>query len=87
MSGAPEIPELAYTDPIAYSLTLPPIYHLSPPHGAVTDDNHGGYVVIVAWIMMCFFTICVMTRLLTRTIPVIVAGVDDMLCGIAMVSL
>ncbi|ETN44499.1 uncharacterized protein HMPREF1541_10169 [Cyphellophora europaea CBS 101466] len=85
MSGPPEIPELAYTDPIAYSKTLPPIYHLKPAHGAITDDNHGAYVVIVAWIMMCFFTISVLTRLLTRTIPVLTAGIDDVLCGLAMV--
>lgn len=86
MSAPPEIPELAFKDPIAYSKTLPSIYHLSAPHGAITDDNHGAYVVIVAWIMLCFLSISVLTRLLTRTIPVITAGTDDILIGISMVS-
>ncbi|RMZ89890.1 hypothetical protein DV736_g2868, partial [Chaetothyriales sp. CBS 134916] len=64
---------------------LPAIYSLSPPHGKITADNHGGYVVICGWIMMCFFTIGVLTRLLTRTIPVVTIGLDDIMSGLSMV--
>jgi len=63
---------------------LPPIYHLSPPHGAITDDNHGGYVVISSWILMCFFVVCVSTRLATRYTYVMAGGIDDVLIGVAM---
>ena len=66
------------------SAPQPTIYDLSPPYGKVTDNDHGPYVVICAWVMMCFFTISVLTRLLTRVIPVVVAGIDDVLCGVAM---
>lgn len=83
--GPPPIPDIAYTDPVAYSLTLDPIYHLTPAYGAITDDNHGGYVVIVAWIMMCFFSLSVLTRLLTRYIPITLGGWDDFLSGVSMV--
>ena len=85
MSGPPPIPDLAYTDPVAYSLTLPPIYQLTPAYGAVTDNNHGAYVVIVAWIMMCFFVLSVLTRLIARLVPITLGGLDDVLSGISMV--
>lgn len=64
---------------------LRPIYHLSPPPGAITDDNHGGYVVISGWILMCFFVVCVATRLATRYSYVLAGGIDDILIGVAMV--
>ncbi|KAJ9656469.1 hypothetical protein H2198_004928 [Neophaeococcomyces mojaviensis] len=64
--------------------TLPPIYQLSPPHGAITDGSHGGYVVISGWILMCFFVVCVSTRLATRYSYVMAGGIDDILIGIAM---
>lgn len=65
---------------------LPSIYDLSPPHGAITDSNHGAYVVIVTWIFMCFMTLSVGARLLTRVIPVRTQGKDDYAIAIAMVS-
>lgn len=86
MSGPPPIPELAYTDPVAYSLTLPPIYALTPAYGAITPDNHGAYVVIVAFIMLSFFTLSVVTRMLTRFIPITLGGIDDALSAISMVK-
>lgn len=63
---------------------LPPIYRLTPPHGAVTDDNHGAYVVISGWILMCLFVVCVSTRLATRFTYVMAGGIDDILVGVAM---
>jgi len=60
------------------------IYKLSPPHGAITDDNHGGLVVITSWIMMCFFVVCVSARLATRYVYVMAGGIDDVLIGVAM---
>jgi hypothetical protein len=63
----------------------PSIYHLSPAHGAITDDDHGAYVVIAGWIMMCFFSLSVITRILTRFIPVRVYGTDDVIIGISAV--
>ena len=63
---------------------LPSIYQLSPPHGAITDGNHGGYVVISGWILMCFFVVCVSTRLATRYTYVLAGGIDDVLIGVAM---
>jgi hypothetical protein len=65
---------------------LPSIYDLSPPHGAITDDDHGAYVVIAGWIMMCFFCMSVITRILTRFIPVRVYGTDDVVIGISTVG-
>jgi hypothetical protein len=65
---------------------LPSIYDLSPPHGAITDDDHGGYVVIVAWIMMCFFSLSVITRILTRFVPVRLHGVDDIVIAVSTVG-
>lgn len=62
------------------------IYSLSPPHGAITESDHGGYVVIAGWIMMCFFSLSVLTRLMTRFIPVRVYGSDDIIIAIAMVG-
>ena len=43
-------------------------------------------MVICGWIMMCFFTLSVLTRLLTRFIPVTLGGIDDTLSGLSMVS-
>jgi hypothetical protein len=63
------------------------IYDLSPPHGRITDNDHGGYVVITAWIMMCFFSLSVITRILTRFMPVRVYGMDDVVIGLATVRL
>jgi hypothetical protein len=65
---------------------LPSIYDLSPPHGAITDDDHGGYVVIAGWITMCFFSLSVITRILTRFMPVRVYGLDDIVIAISAVG-
>ena len=64
----------------------PSIYHLSPPHGAITDDDHGGYVVIAGWIMMCFFSLAVVIRILTRFMPVRLYGADDIVIGLSTVG-
>ena len=60
------------------------IYQLSPPHGVITNDSHGGYVVITTWIMLCFFTTCVLARLATRT-GLVTIGMDDAMAAVAMV--
>jgi hypothetical protein len=67
------------------ALQVPSIYDLSPPHGAITGDDHGGYVVIAGWVMMCFFTLAVIVRILTRFMPVRVYGTDDIVIGLATV--
>ncbi|RMD39154.1 hypothetical protein DV735_g5975, partial [Chaetothyriales sp. CBS 134920] len=64
---------------------LPAIYSLSPPHGKITADDHGAYTVICGWIMMSFFVISVLSRLLTRIVPVITIGLDDIMSGLSMV--
>lgn len=64
---------------------LPSIYDLSPAHGAITDNDHGGYVVIAGWTMMCFFSLSVITRILTRFIPVQIYGTDDVVIGLSTV--
>ncbi|RMZ79728.1 hypothetical protein DV738_g3257, partial [Chaetothyriales sp. CBS 135597] len=64
---------------------LPAIYSLSPPRGQITADDHGGYTVVCGWIMMCFFVISVLTRLLTKTVPVVTLGLDDIMSGLSMV--
>jgi hypothetical protein len=68
------------------ALQGPSIYDLSPPHGAITDDDHGGYVVIVGWIMMCFFSLAVAIRIVTRFMPVRVYGTDDIVIGLSTVG-
>jgi hypothetical protein len=62
------------------------IYDLTPPHGAITDDDHGGYVVIAGWTMMCFFSLAVIIRILTRFMPVRVYGTDDIVIGLSTVG-
>lgn len=37
-----------------------------PPHGRITADDHGPYVVITSWILMCVMVLTVVTRLGTR---------------------
>ena len=37
-----------------------------PPHGVVTADEHGPYVVVTSWIMMCLMVLSVLARLATR---------------------
>lgn len=59
---------------------------LSPPHGAITADDHGGYVVILAWTAMCFFSLSVITRVGTRIIPVRLHGMDDVVIALSSVG-
>lgn len=37
-----------------------------PPHGLITANDHGPYVVVTTWIMMCIMMLAVLTRLATR---------------------
>jgi hypothetical protein len=62
------------------------IYELSPPHGAITETDHGGYVVITTWILMSLMVLSVGARILTRLIPVRTGGKDDLVIGAAMVK-
>lgn len=61
------------------------IYMLSPPHGKITPQDHGGYIVIMTWIMMSLMSLTVLARLLTRIIPVTIYGWDDVAIGLGMV--
>lgn len=63
---------------------MPPIYNLSPPYDKITDEDHGGYVVVSGWILMCFFVTCVSARLATRFTYLMAGGIDDILVGVAM---
>lgn len=58
---------------------------LSPPHGKITPQDHGGYIVIMTWIMMSLMSLTVLARLLTRIIPVTIYGWDDVAIGLGMV--
>ncbi|RMZ84072.1 hypothetical protein DV737_g1397, partial [Chaetothyriales sp. CBS 132003] len=55
---------------------LPAIYSLSSPHGQITADNHGGYVVICGWIMMCFFTISIFG--IAQTVAIHISAVNGL---------
>ncbi|KFY29442.1 hypothetical protein V493_02359 [Pseudogymnoascus sp. VKM F-4281 (FW-2241)] len=55
---------------------------LSPPHWVITDTDHGGYVVIANWTMMCFMVIVVIVRLL-RKLAIRSWSLDDNLVAIA----
>ncbi|KAJ9256926.1 hypothetical protein DTO212C5_8941 [Paecilomyces variotii] len=61
------------------------IYMLSPPHGKITPQDHGGYIVIMTWIMMSLMSLTVLARLLTRIIPITIYGWDDVAIGLGMV--
>jgi hypothetical protein len=37
-----------------------------PPHGLITAQDHGPYVVVADWIFMCIMVLSVATRLGTR---------------------
>ena len=74
------------------SNTLPPSLSFSsnggsfPPHGVITPDDHGPYVVVANWIMMCIMVLTVATRLGTRSRTIKKNGIDDILISIAAVS-
>ncbi|KAA6415435.1 MAG: hypothetical protein FRX48_00150 [Lasallia pustulata] len=54
------------------SADLPPELSFSgnggsyPPHGTISPNNHGAYVVVTTWIMMCLTVLSVLTRLSMR---------------------
>ena len=37
-----------------------------PPHGLITPGDHGPYVVVTTWIMMCLTVLALLARLGTR---------------------
>ena len=37
-----------------------------PPHGAIISTDHGPYVVVTNWVMMCLMALSVMARVGTR---------------------
>lgn len=40
-----------------------PLAALSPPHWVISESDHGGYVIIASWTMMCYMVITVIVRL------------------------
>ncbi|OBT79358.1 hypothetical protein VF21_01912 [Pseudogymnoascus sp. 05NY08] len=59
-----------------------PLAALSPPHWVISDTDHGGYVVIANWTMMCFMVITVIVRLL-RKLSIRSWSLDDNLIAAA----
>lgn len=69
------------------STDLPPKLSFSgnggyyPPHGTITPNDHGAYVVVTSWIMMCLTGLSVLSRLSMRrnlgkdNIAIIIASV------------
>lgn len=43
-----------------------PLAALSPPHWVINDSDHGGYVIIASWTMMCYMVITVIVRLVRK---------------------
>ena len=37
-----------------------------PPHGTITAEDHGPYVVVATWILMCLMSLTVLARLGSR---------------------
>lgn len=62
-----------------------PMAALSPPHWVISDTDHGGYVVIANWTMMCFMVITVIVRLL-RKIAIQSWSLDDNVVSVAGVK-
>lgn len=62
-----------------------PLAALSPPHWVISDIDHGGYVVISNWTMMCFMVITVVVRLL-RKLSIRSWSLDDNLVAAAGVK-
>ncbi|KFY39945.1 hypothetical protein V494_03745 [Pseudogymnoascus sp. VKM F-4513 (FW-928)] len=67
---------------MSVELDTNPLAALSPPHWVITDTDHGGYVVIANWTMMCFMTITVIVRLL-RKLSIRSWSLDDNLVAAA----
>ena len=46
-------------------------------HGRITENNHGPYVVVATYIMMCMMLLLVLTRLITKYITIRSLRLDD----------
>ena len=46
-------------------------------HGRITPDNHGPYVVVASYIMMCMMMLLVITRLITKYLTIRNLRLDD----------
>lgn len=57
-----------------------------PPHGVITVNDHGPYVVVANWIFMCMMVLTVATRLGARVKSFDQAGIDNILILVAAVS-
>ena len=53
-----------------------------PPHGVITPDDHGPYVVVTTWIFTCLAVLSVIARFGTRRSP----DVDNIIVFVAIVS-
>ena len=49
----------------------------STRHGRITPDNHGPYVVVAGYVMMCMMLLLVMTRLITKYVTIRALRLDD----------
>lgn len=60
-----------------------------PPHGRITTNDHGPYVVIVSWVLICVMVLSVVTRLGTRVKTILDPGKDTLviLIGTVRISL
>lgn len=56
------------------------------PHGIITVDDHGPYIVVANWIFMCIVVLTSITRLATRVKAFDSLGVDNIIIVIAAVS-
>ena len=57
-----------------------------PPHGVITTQDHGPYVVVTDWIFMCIMVLSVATRLGTRAKTLHQMDADNPLIFAAAVS-
>lgn len=53
-----------------------------PPHGLITANDHGPYVVVTTWIMMCLMSLALIARLATRWN----LAIDNLIITVAGVS-
>ena len=57
-----------------------------PPHGVITPNDHGPYVVVANWTFMCVMVLTVATRVGTRVKTINKLGIDNILIFAAAVS-
>lgn len=50
----------------------------STRHGHITPANHGPYVVVASYVMMCMMLLLVMTRLITKYLTIRTLRLDDL---------